>query len=81
LRAPLTGISREDFAGAAGILAETIAVIEANGSARLHSQSESPAGVRSAQEVVAEFATYMLVDADRNFCVALMRRLRTSPNI
>jgi hypothetical protein len=29
--------------------------------------NESPAGVRSAQEVVAELATYMLVDADRNF--------------
>jgi hypothetical protein len=29
--------------------------------------NENPAGVRSAQEVVAEFATYMLVDADRNF--------------
>jgi hypothetical protein len=25
------------------------------------------AGVRSAQEVVAELAAYMLVDADRNF--------------
>lgn len=29
--------------------------------------AESPAGVRSAQEVVAELAAYMLVDADRNF--------------
>jgi hypothetical protein len=29
--------------------------------------NKSPAGVRSAQEVVAELATYMLVDADRNF--------------
>jgi hypothetical protein len=28
---------------------------------------ESPADVRSAQEVAAELATYMLVDADRNF--------------
>ena len=30
-------------------------------------QAEDRAGVRSAQEVVAELAAYMLVDADRNF--------------
>ena len=29
--------------------------------------NEGPAGVRSAQEVVAELAAYMLADADRNF--------------
>jgi len=36
----LTGISREDFAGAAGIQAETIALMEANGSARLDSEGD-----------------------------------------
>jgi hypothetical protein len=30
-------------------------------------QAEGPASVRAAQEVVAELAAYMLVDADRNF--------------
>ena len=35
--------------------------------AKLTKQAEGPAGVRSAQEVVAEIAAYMLVDADRNF--------------
>jgi len=35
--------------------------------AKLTYQAEGRAGVRSAQEVVAELAAYMLVDADRNF--------------
>ena len=43
----LTGVSREDFAGAAGIPAETIALIEANGSARLHSEGDVEAVSRA----------------------------------
>jgi hypothetical protein len=39
----LTGISREDFASAAGIPAETIALMEASGSAWLHSESDAEA--------------------------------------
>jgi len=35
--------------------------------AKLTYQAEGRAGARSAQEVVAELAAYMLVDADRNF--------------
>lgn len=35
--------------------------------AKLAYQAEGRAGVRSAQEVVAELAAYMLVDADQNF--------------
>jgi uncharacterized protein (DUF924 family) len=35
--------------------------------AKLTYQAEGRAGVRSTQEVVAELAAYMLVDADRNF--------------
>jgi transcriptional regulator with XRE-family HTH domain len=36
----LTGISLEDFAGAAGMPAETITLMEASGSARLNSESD-----------------------------------------
>lgn len=43
----LSGISREDFAGAAAISAETMAVMEANGSAWLHSENDAE-GVRRA---------------------------------
>lgn len=43
----LAGISREDFAGAAGIPAETIALMEANGSASLHSEDDAEAISRS----------------------------------
>ena len=35
--------------------------------AKLTYQAEARAGVRSAQEVVAELAAYMLVDPDRYF--------------
>jgi transcriptional regulator with XRE-family HTH domain len=43
----LAGISREDFAGAAGIPAETIALMEANGSAWLHSENDAEAVSRA----------------------------------
>ena len=43
----LTGISRDDFAGAAGLSAETIALMEASGSARLHSKNDVDAIVRA----------------------------------
>jgi hypothetical protein len=43
----LTGISREDFAAAAGIPAETIALMEASGSARLNSDSDAEAVIRA----------------------------------
>ncbi|MGY8684776.1 XRE family transcriptional regulator [Bradyrhizobium sp. UFLA05-153] len=39
----LTGVSREAFAGAAGIPVETITLMEANGSAWLHSESDAEA--------------------------------------
>lgn len=39
----LTGVSREDFGGAVGISAETIAKMEANGSAWLHSEGDAEA--------------------------------------
>lgn len=39
----LTGISREDFAGAAGISAEAMALMEASGSARLDSERDAEA--------------------------------------
>ena len=43
----LTGISREDFAAAAGIPADTIALMEAGGSARLDSGSDAEAVCRA----------------------------------
>ena len=43
----LTGIGREDFAIAAGIPAETIASMEASGSARLQSESDADAVCRA----------------------------------
>ena len=43
----LTGISREDFAGAAGIPANTLALMEASGSAWLHSESDAEAVIRA----------------------------------
>jgi DNA-binding XRE family transcriptional regulator len=43
----LVGISREDFAKAACVPAETIAAIEANGSAWLHTESEAEAARRA----------------------------------
>lgn len=39
----LAGISREAFASAAGIPAEAVALMEANGSAWLHSESDAEA--------------------------------------
>jgi transcriptional regulator with XRE-family HTH domain len=39
----LTGVSREDFAAAAGIAVETITLMEANGSAWLHSEGDAEA--------------------------------------
>jgi len=39
----LTGVSREDFAGAAKISAEAIALMESNGSAWLHSEEDAEA--------------------------------------
>ncbi len=43
----LTGISREDFAAAAVIPAETIALMEASGSARLNSDADVEAVCRA----------------------------------
>lgn len=43
----LSGISREDFAAVAATSAETMAVMEANGSAWLHSENDAE-GVRRA---------------------------------
>ncbi|MFG3592317.1 XRE family transcriptional regulator [Bradyrhizobium sp. RDI18] len=43
----MTGISREDFAGAAGISADTLALMEASGSAWLHSESDAEAVSRA----------------------------------
>ncbi len=43
----LTGISREDFAAAAGVPAEAIALMEANGSAWLHSEDDAQAMTRA----------------------------------
>jgi hypothetical protein len=45
----LTGVSREDFAAAAGIPVETLTLMEANGSASLHSENDAEA-VRCAFE-------------------------------
>lgn len=43
----LTGINREDFAAAVGVTPEAITSMEANGSARLHSQSDAEAVCRA----------------------------------
>lgn len=43
----LAGISREDFARAACVPAETIAAIEANGGAWLHAESDAEAAHRA----------------------------------
>lgn len=43
----LAGINREDFAKAAGVPAATIAAIEANGSAWLHSDEDADAARRA----------------------------------
>lgn len=43
----LTGISQADFAEAAGISVETLNLMEANGSAWLHSESEAEAVSRA----------------------------------
>jgi hypothetical protein len=43
----LTGISREDFAAAAGIPADKLALMEASGSAWLHSESDAEAVIRA----------------------------------
>lgn len=43
----LTGISREDFAGAAGLPVEKIALMEAGGSAWLNSESDAEAVIRA----------------------------------
>jgi transcriptional regulator with XRE-family HTH domain len=43
----LTGVSREDFAAAAGIPADTLALMEASGSAWLHSESDAEAVIRA----------------------------------
>jgi hypothetical protein len=51
----LTGISREDFAIAAGTQVETIASMEANGSAWLQSESDADA-VRRAFEIFGVIA-------------------------
>lgn len=45
----LAGVSREDFARAAGVPADTMALMEANGSAWLHSEDDAEA-VRRALE-------------------------------
>ncbi len=43
----LTGISREDFAAAAKVPTEAIALMEANGSAWLHSEDDAQAMTRA----------------------------------
>ncbi|WP_232831268.1 helix-turn-helix domain-containing protein [Peristeroidobacter agariperforans] len=43
----LTGVNRGDFAAAAGVSPETIASMEANGSAWLHSESDADAVCRA----------------------------------
>lgn len=43
----LTGVSRDDFAKAAGLSVATIASIEANGSAWLHPESDAEACLRA----------------------------------
>lgn len=43
----LAGISREDFAKAAGVSADTIAAVEANGSAWLHTDADAEAAHRA----------------------------------
>jgi DNA-binding XRE family transcriptional regulator len=45
----LAGISRNDFARVAGIPAETITAMEAAGSARLSSESETEAALRACE--------------------------------
>lgn len=53
------GINREDFAGAAGIPAETVALMEANGSAWLHSEDDAKA-VNRALEIFG----VLVIDVD-----------------
>jgi transcriptional regulator with XRE-family HTH domain len=43
----LTGVSREDFAAAAGVTVEALTLMEASGSARLHSESDVEAVSRA----------------------------------
>ncbi|MGE0602245.1 MAG: helix-turn-helix domain-containing protein [Xanthobacteraceae bacterium] len=43
----LVGVSREDFAKAAGVSEDTIAAIEANGSAWLHTDADAEAARRA----------------------------------
>ena len=57
----LAGISREAFAKAAGIPAETIALMEANGSAWLHSESEAEAISRA-----FDIFGVVVIDEDEN---------------
>lgn len=45
----LAGISREDFAKAAGVSADTIGAIEANGSAWLHTDDDASAALRAVE--------------------------------
>ena len=46
----LTGVNRDDFAAAAGVASETIASIESNGSAWLHSTSDAEAVCRALEK-------------------------------
>lgn len=58
----LAGISRDTFAKAVGIPAKTIALMEANGGAWLHSEGEAEAICRA-------FDTFgvIIIDEDENF--------------
>ncbi|WP_116810138.1 helix-turn-helix domain-containing protein [Steroidobacter cummioxidans] len=60
----LTGINREDFAAAVGVTTETIAAMEANGSAWLHSESDAEAVCRAFDK----FGIVMLGEADGMGC-------------
>ncbi len=56
----LAGASREDFASAAGVGADTIAAIEANGSAWLHSDDDALA----AQRAIEAFGVVIVEEGD-----------------
>lgn len=56
----LAGISREDFAKAAGVTADTIAAIEANGSAWLHSDAD----VGAAHRALETFGVVVVEEGD-----------------
>lgn len=56
----LAGISREDFAAAAGFPVETLRLLERSGSARLHSEQEADAVSRALEH----FGVVVLGEAD-----------------